>query len=425
VTAPPPWRSVGLVLLASTSLQVGLAVAATTFDDAGALSAVWIRSVVGAALLTAYIRPNPRAFTKTQLGPIAAYGVALAGMTMFAYLAISKAPLGVVSAILMLGPLAIAAWGNRSGLDLLLVGIAGVGALTLCLANGVGGSVDAGGLAYAFAAAVAFAAYIIVGKKVSQRVEGLGGLALALVITAVIQTPFGIAFAQPGLRDLTVLATLALAGVMATLIPFSLEAIALRTLPMATFGLLLAFEPAVAALAGVVIRGESLSAQQLLGIALIIVAAAGSLGPRGWMRRLGPYARDMADPKAEALSRVPLFAGLSPKEIAALAASTQERRADAGTVLTREGDDGDEFFIIGAGAVAISAEDRQLRQLGPGDYLGEIAILFGGTRTATATVAELATVFVLGKADFLALLTEQPQIEDKILATVSERMRYR
>jgi CRP-like cAMP-binding protein len=133
----------------------------------------------------------------------------------------------------------------------------------------------------------------------------------------------------------------------------------------------------------------------------------------------------MADPKAEALSRVPLFSGLSAKEIAALAANTQERIADTGTVLTREGDDGDEFFVIGAGAVAITTEDRQLRQLGPGDYLGEIAILFGGTRTATATVAEPATVFVLGKADFLALLKEQPRIEDKILATVSERMRYR
>ena len=69
MTGPPPWRSVGLVLLASTSLQVGLAVAATTFDDAGALSAVWIRSVVGAALLTAYIRPNPRAFTKRSSVP--------------------------------------------------------------------------------------------------------------------------------------------------------------------------------------------------------------------------------------------------------------------------------------------------------------------------------------------------------------------
>lgn len=425
MTALPPWRSIGLVLLASTSLQAGLAVAATTFDDAGALSAVWIRSIVGAALLTAYIRPNPRSFTTSQLGPIAAYGVALAGMTMFAYLAISRAPLGVVSAILMLGPLAIAAWGNRSGMDLALVGVAGAGALTLSLAHGVGGTVDATGIGYAFAAALAFAAYIIVGKKVSQQVEGLGGLALALVITAVIQTPLGVAFARPGLADLSVLAILALAGVMATLIPFSLEAIALRTLPMATFGLLLAFEPAVAALAGVVIRGESLSVQQLAGIGLIIVAAAGSLGPRGWMHRSGAYARGMANDKERALSRVPLFSGLSATEIAALSARTQERHAEVGAVLTREGDDGDEFFVISEGVIAITAKERQLRQLGPGDYLGEIALVFGGLRTATAKVTEAATLFVLGKSDFLALMKEQPRIEDKVLATVSERMRYR
>jgi inner membrane transporter RhtA len=423
--ASPPWRSILLVLLASTSLQVGLAVAATTFDEAGVLSAVWIRSVVGAALLTAYIRPDPRAFTRAQVGPIIAYGVALAGMTMFAYLAISRAPLGVVSAILMLGPLTIAAWGNRSRLDLCLIAVAGAGALTLCLADGVDGEVDTAGLAFAFAAAVSFAAYIIVGKMVSQRVEGLGGLAVALVIAALIQTPLGVAFARPGLADVAVLATLALAGVMATLIPFSLEAIALRTLPMATFGLLLAFEPAVAALAGVVIRGESLSVQQVIGIGLIIVAAAGSLGPRGWLRRFGPYARGMADEKESALSGVPLFSGLSAKELAALSARTQERQAEVGAVLTSEGDEGDEFFVIASGVVAISAEDRQLRELGPGDYLGEIALVFGGARTATATVSEPATLFVLGKTDFLALLKEQPRIEDKILATVSERMRYR
>ncbi|HEX7195984.1 MAG TPA: cyclic nucleotide-binding domain-containing protein [Candidatus Limnocylindria bacterium] len=421
-----PWRSVGLVLLASTSLQVGLAVAATSFDSAGAMAAVWIRSVVGAALLTIYIRPNPRSFTAAQLGPVAVYGLALAGMTMFAYLAISRAPLGVVSAILMLGPLAIAAWGNRSPFDLVLVGIAAAGALTLSLADDVSGPVDAAGLAYAFAAALAFAAYIIAGKKVSQQVQGLGGLALALIIAAAIQTPLGIAFARPGLTELSVLATLAVAGVMATLIPFSLEAIALRTLPMATFGLLLAFEPAVAAIAGWVIRNEALTVQQVLGIALVVVAAAGSLGPRGWTRKIGAYdSQVMADPKVQALSRVPLFSGLSARDLASLAAATRERQAEVGEVLTREGDEGDEFFIIGEGAVAITSEDRQLRRLGPGDYLGEIALVFGGTRTATATVAEPVKLFVLQKDDFLAMLREQPRIEDKILATVSERMRYR
>ncbi len=421
-----PWRPIGLVLLSSTSLQVGLAVAATAFAEAGPASAVWVRSVVGAALLGLIIRPRFSTITRDQMGPVAAYGLALACMTLFAYLAIWKAPLGVVSAILMLGPLAIAAWGNRTPVDLALVGIAAAGALTLSLAGGLNGNVTAVGLVCAFAAATAFTAYIIVGKRVNQHAQGLDGLAVALIIAAVLQTPAGIAFARPGLAEASVLATLALAGVLATFIPFSLEAIALRTLPMATFGLLLAFEPGVAALAGVVIRGDSLSIVEVLGIILIIVAAAGSLGPRGWMRHVGSYnSRVMADPKVQALARIPLFAGLSPRDLAALAALVREREAEPGSVLTEEGGEGHEFFVIDEGTVAISSHGRHLRQLGQGDYLGEIALLFGGRRTATATATEPTKLFIVDKDDFLELLRQQPRIEDKILTTVSERMRYR
>ena len=130
-----PWSPVGLVLLSSTSLQVGLAVAATTFAEAGPASAVWVRSVVGAALLGL---TSGRASAPSP-GPDRPGRRLRAGARvhdMFAYLAICQAPLGVVSAILMLGPLAIAAWGNRTPLDLALVGIAAAGALTLSLAEG-------------------------------------------------------------------------------------------------------------------------------------------------------------------------------------------------------------------------------------------------------------------------------------------------
>ena len=420
------WTPIGLVLLSSTSLQVGLAVAATAFAAAGPVSAVWVRSLVGAALLWAYIRPDPRVLTREQLGPIAAYGVALACMTLFAYAAIANAPLGLVSAILMLGPLSIAAWGNRTPVDLALVGLAALGALLLCLANGTDGPVNAWGLAFAFAGAVALAAYIVAGKRVNAAGSGLSGLAMALVITAMLQTPLGLALAKSGLWDVEVLFTLALAGVLATLVPFTLEAVALRTLPMATFGLVLAFEPAVAALAGVVIRDDELVAQQWLGIGLIVVAAAGSLGPRDWMRSMGSdNARLMADAKVAALARVPLFAGLSAKELATLATATQARTFEAGATLTREGDEGDEFFVIDHGAVDVTAHERPLRSLGAGDFLGEIAILFGGTRTATAVATMPGSLFVLAKDDFLTLLREHADIEDKILGTVSERMRYR
>jgi inner membrane transporter RhtA len=423
---PASWRPIALVLISSTSLQFGLAIAASTFAAAGPIGAVWVRSVVGALLLGLYIRPKRSDFTRAQTGPIVAYGLALAAMTMFAYLAIAGAPLGVVSAIIMLGPLSIAAWGHRSPVDLALVLIAGAGALLLTLAHGLSGDLDPSGIAFAFAAAASFAAYIIAGKRVNAAGSGLGGLAVALIIAAVVQTPLGVALARPGLLDPPVLVALVAAGVMATLIPFTLEAIALRSLSMATFGLLLAFEPAVAALAGVLIRGDALGPQQVIGIALIIVAAAGSLGPRGWTRGIGPYNRQlMADPKVQALARVPLFDGLSARELAAIASTAEERTAQAGDVLTREGEPGHEFFIIAGGSVTITSDGRELRRLGPGDYLGEIALVFGGTRTATATVDAPAALFVVEKDDFLAMLKRQPRIEDKILATVSERMRYR
>ena len=133
----------------------------------------------------------------------------------------------------------------------------------------------------------------------------------------------------------------------------------------------------------------------------------------------------MADPVVAALARVPLFAALSPHDLATLATVTTMRPLDVGTVLTTEGEVGNEFFVIVHGVVEISAHDQQLRTLGSGDFLGEIAILFGGTRTATAVATEPGTLLVLPKADFLELLAANPAIEDKILSTASERLRRR
>ena len=132
----------------------------------------------------------------------------------------------------------------------------------------------------------------------------------------------------------------------------------------------------------------------------------------------------MTDPIVAALARVPLFAGLSPDDLETLATVTSTRALDVGELLTEEGEPGDEFFVIERGVVTITARDEQLRTLGPGDFLGEIAILFGGTRTATAVATEAGSLLVLPKADFLELLEANTLIEDKILTTVSERMRH-
>lgn len=420
------WRPIAMVVASSTSLQLGLAIATTAFAAAGPVGAVWVRSVVGGVLLALYIRPKVRSLSREQALWVVVYGATISGVAFFAYLALNHAPLGIVSAIVMIGPLAISAWGQRGVLDLVLLGVAGVGVAILSLAHGASGEIEPIGIVYALAAAASLGAYIVAGKRVGKLFEGLTGLALALLVAAAIQTPLGLTLAKPGMWAPDVLLTLAVAGVLATLIPFALEMTALRSLSMATFGLLLAFEPGIASIVGFVVRGQSLTPLQVVGIALVVAAAAATLGPRGWMRRIGRYNRElMADPRTQAFGRVPLFNGLSVKELAAIAASAQERDAAPGDILTEQGSAGDEFFIVDSGEIEIRQDGRELRRLGPGDYLGEIALVFGGSRTATAVAAAPSHLFVLHKDAFDRMIKSQPRIEDKILATVSERMRYR
>jgi inner membrane transporter RhtA len=420
------WRPIAMVIASSTSLQLGLAIATTAFAAAGPVGAVWVRSVVGGVLLALYIRPKVSSLSREQALWIVIYAACVSGVSFFVYLALTSAPLGVVSAIVMIGPLAVSAWGQRGLLDVALVGVAGLGVAVLSLAHGTTGVIEPIGIGFALVAAFALGAYIVAGKRIGKLFEGLNGLAISLLVAAAIQTPLGLAFAKPGMWAPDVLLTLAVAGVLATLIPFALEMTALRSLSMATFGLLLAFEPAIASVVGYVVRGQSLTPLQIFGIALIVAAAAATLGPRGWMRRIGRYNRElMADPRTQAFSRVSLFNGLSAKEIAAIASSAEERDAAPGEVLTEQGAAGDEFFIVDSGEIEIRQDGRELRRLGPGDYLGEIALVFGGTRTATAVAATNSHLFVLRKDAFDRMVKSQPRIEDKILATVSERMRYR
>jgi CRP-like cAMP-binding protein len=129
--------------------------------------------------------------------------------------------------------------------------------------------------------------------------------------------------------------------------------------------------------------------------------------------------------RIQSLGRVPLFEGLTPGELESVAARTREVQIDAGTELMREGDTGSEFFVITAGALEIRIGGRAVNILGPGNFLGELALLFGAPRNATAVALEATTLLVMDKEDFTALLAESPAVETKLLAVVAQRMRYR
>jgi CRP/FNR family transcriptional regulator, cyclic AMP receptor protein len=129
------------------------------------------------------------------------------------------------------------------------------------------------------------------------------------------------------------------------------------------------------------------------------------------------------DTKVDALGGAPLFSGLSRHELGELAKATEDLEVDEGKILTREGDLGREFFVIVEGEVSVAKGGEEVRRLGPGDFFGEIALVYEpARRTATVTAATPLRFFVLTRQSFRSLLEHQPQIEEKVMAALEERL---
>jgi inner membrane transporter RhtA len=278
-------RTVGLVLVAVSSVQVGAALAKHLFPILGSAGTVAVRMVTAALLLVALARPRLRGIRRSQLSLIGAFALVLVVMNLSFYAALERIPLGVAVTVEFAGPLAVAVLGSRRPRDLLWVGMAALGVVVL---TGGGtaftdGSLDLLGVGFALTAATCWAGYIVLSQRVGAVLPSLHGLALAIGVAAVVVIPIGIASAGRELLRPDLLAMGAAVGLLSSAVPWGLEFVALRSLSSATFGVLMSTEPAVAALAGYLLLHEELSALQVTGMALICVASAGAAlqGPTG------------------------------------------------------------------------------------------------------------------------------------------------
>ena len=129
------------------------------------------------------------------------------------------------------------------------------------------------------------------------------------------------------------------------------------------------------------------------------------------------------DEKLELLKRIPLFGGMDKRQIARLGELTDEIDVPAGRVLMREGDRGHELFIVVDGTVRIEREGRLIAERGAGDFVGEIALVDHGPRSATVTAVGPARLLVVGHQAFNSLMAEFPGLERQILRTLAERVR--
>ena len=132
------------------------------------------------------------------------------------------------------------------------------------------------GIAFALLAGSFWACYILLNARIGRAFRGGIGLALSMGVASILALPFGIAQAGGHLLEPHALAIGAAVGLLSSAIPYSFELEALRRIATSVFGVLMSLEPAMAALAGFIVLGQSLSARALAGIALVVVASVGA-----------------------------------------------------------------------------------------------------------------------------------------------------
>ncbi len=268
----------GLVLVGIASVQVGAALATKLFVHLGPAGTVLVRVLFAAVVLWAIWRPRPRAHSAGELRLAVLFGLSLALMNLSFYEALARIHLGVAVTLEFVGPLGIALAGSRSRLDVVWALLAGAG---VALLGGFGGA-NATGVLLALTAGGCWAAYILLNARVGRAFSGGDGLAIAMAIATLPLLPIGLVDAGGRLLSASLLAAGLGVALLSSVIPYSLELEALRRIRPQSFGVLMSLEPAMAALAGLVVIGQSLSALDLAGIALVVTASAGAtLGTRG------------------------------------------------------------------------------------------------------------------------------------------------
>nr|WP_234352204.1 MULTISPECIES: EamA family transporter [unclassified Streptomyces] len=266
---------VALVVTSGLSVQFGAAVAVLLMPRAGALGVVTLRLVLAAVVLLVVCRPRVRGYGRADWGTIVAFGTAMAGMNVLIYQSSSRIPLGAAVTLEVLGPLILSVVASRRWTNLLWAGLALVGVVLL----GGGGfdRLDPLGAAFALGAGGMWAAYIVFGARTGRRFPQADGLALAMAFGALLSLPLGLAEAGDRLLVPSTLALGLAVALMSSVLPYTLELLALRRIPAPTFAILMSLEPAIAALAGFLVLSQALSAADALAIALVIAASIGAV----------------------------------------------------------------------------------------------------------------------------------------------------
>jgi len=264
---------IALALGAIVVVQSGHALAVVLLERVGVLMSATFRAGFSALILLIATRPAVRGLTWPQWRFILLFGASLVVQSIALYEAISRIPLGVALAIAFLGPLGVAVWRGRRTRDLLCAATALAGVILLVELPGASGGLEAVGVLAACVSAFSWGAYIVCSKHAMAILPGLDGLALSMGVSAVVLVPITLAVGPLDVLEPSYLALGLATALLATALPFSMESLALRRMPVNAFGILMSLEPAVAAFTGFVALGQDLPLPAIAGIALVVIAS--------------------------------------------------------------------------------------------------------------------------------------------------------
>ena len=264
--------AVWLVLGSIATVQIGAAIAKHLFGLASPTGIVWLRLTSAAVVLLAWSRPRLRGRTRQDWLLVTGYAASLAGMNWCIYQAFSRIPVGLAVTIEFLGPLTVALVTSRGVREVVWALLGGTGVVLLGFSPN---ALSWAGVGFALLAGTGWAMYILVSPHLGRHWDGIGGLAVAHGFGAVALAVPAILLNGTALANPTVIGLGVLVGLLSSVIPYSLELNALRTLPTRVFSVLMSLEPAFAALAAFLILGERLSLVDLLAMGCVVIASVG------------------------------------------------------------------------------------------------------------------------------------------------------
>ena len=265
--------AVWLVLGGIVSVQFGAAIAKGLFDEVHPTALVWLRLATSAVALLLLARPRLTGRSRRDWATVVGFGLSLGVMNWAIYQSFSRIPLGIAVTLEFIGPLTVAVAGSRRARDLLWVLLAGAGVLVL---GAEPGRLTVAGVLFALLAGAAWGAYILLSAGTGRRWPGLDGLAVASVIATLLLAPAAVARSDGDFADPRILGLGAAIGMLSSVIPYSFEITALRRIRPAVFGILMSLEPAVAALAAMLVLREFLTATQWVAVGCVVAASVGA-----------------------------------------------------------------------------------------------------------------------------------------------------